>query len=86
MRREEKDRLRALETEVTSFKGKILSLYQEHIEALSRLDESVNEAHTAVFGEAFVAQPQEEEAAQPAEEAEPEIEVYQKENFADDEE
>ncbi len=94
--KEEKDRLRALETEVTNFKGKILNLYQQHIEALSQLDESVNEAHTAVFGEEFLP-----EEAQPATEAEntdaadssaaapqedPEIEVYQKENFADDEE
>ena len=85
--KEEKERLRALEAEVTSFKGKILSLYQEHIEALSQLDESVNEAHTAVFGEAF--QPEEAQpaaAAEPTEEDEPEIEVYQKENFADEEE
>ena len=86
--KEEKERLRALEAEVTSFKGRVLSLYQEHIEALSRLDESVNEAHTAVFGEAFL-QEEEQPAADmtdaPAEE-EPEIEVYQKENFADEEE
>ncbi len=86
--KEEKERLRALEAEITSFKGRVLSLYQEHIEALSRLDESVNEAHTAVFGEAFL-QEEEQPAADmtdaPAEE-EPEIEVYQKENFADEEE
>lgn len=49
--REEKDKLRQLEAEVASFKGSILSLYQQHIESLSELDRRVSSVHTAVFGE-----------------------------------
>lgn len=54
--REEKDKLRQLEAEVASFKGSILSLYQQHIESLSELDRRVSSVHTAVFGEEATAQ------------------------------
>lgn len=54
--REEKDKLRQLEAEVASFKGSILSLYQQHIESLSELDRRVSSVHTAVFGEEAAAQ------------------------------
>lgn len=54
--REEKDKLRQLEAEVASFKGGILSLYQQHIESLSELDRRVSSVHTAVFGEEAAAQ------------------------------
>ena len=54
--REEKDKLRQLEAEIASFKGSILSLYQQHIESLSELDRRVSSVHTAVFGEEAAAQ------------------------------
>ena len=54
--REEEDKLRQLEAEVASFKGSILSLYQQHIESLSELDRRVSSVHTAVFGEEAAAQ------------------------------
>ena len=62
--REEKDKLRQLEAEIASFKGGILSLYQQHIESLSELDRRVGDVHTAVFGEEAAAQ---EESSAPAE-------------------
>ena len=62
--REEKDKLRQLEAEIASFKGGILSLYQQHIESLSELDRRVGDVHTAVFGEKAAAQ---EESSAPAE-------------------
>ncbi|MBC5580009.1 DivIVA domain-containing protein [Anaerofilum sp. BX8] len=62
--REEKDKLRQLEAEIASFKGGILSLYQQHIESLSELDRRVGDVHTAVFGEEAAAQ---EESSAPEE-------------------
>lgn len=62
--REEKDKLRQLEAEIASFKGGILSLYQQHIESLSELDRRVGDVHTAVFGEEAAAP---EESSAPAE-------------------
>lgn len=61
--REEKDRLRALEAEVTAFKGSILALYQKHIEALSELDGTVEKVHTSVFGEEPAPETEEQNAA-----------------------
>ena len=58
--REEKEKLRALEAEVSAFKGSILALYQKHIEALSELDDSVEKVHTTVFGPEEQPQPEEE--------------------------
>lgn len=58
--REEKEKLRALEAEVSAFKGSILALYQKHIEALSELDDSVEKVHTTVFGPEDQPQPEEE--------------------------
>ena len=58
--REEKEKLRALEAEVSAFKGSILTLYQKHIEALSELDDSVEKVHTTVFGPEDQPQPEEE--------------------------
>ena len=58
--REEKEKLRALEAEVSAFKGSILALYQKHIEALSELDDSVEKVHTTVFGPEDQSQPEEE--------------------------
>lgn len=66
---EEKDKLRELENEVVAFKGNVLSLYQQHIESLSALDEQVNKAHSCVFGEPYPA-PQEESAGDEAGEPE----------------
>ena len=60
---EEKDRLRALEAEVTAFKGSILALYQKHIEALSELDGTVEKVHTSVFGEEPAPETEEQNAA-----------------------
>ena len=65
--REEKDKLRQLEAEVASFKGSILSLYQQHIESLSELDRRVSSVHTAVFGEEEAAR---EDISDPAKEEE----------------
>ncbi|HIV87572.1 MAG TPA: DivIVA domain-containing protein [Candidatus Pygmaiobacter gallistercoris] len=61
--REEKDRLRALEAEVTAFKGSILALYQKHIEALSELDGTVEKVHISVFGEEPAPETEEQNAA-----------------------
>ena len=58
--REEKEKLRTLEAEVSAFKGSILTLYQKHIEALSELDDSVEKVHTTVFGPEDQPQPEEE--------------------------
>lgn len=65
--REEKDKLRQLEAEIASFKGGILSLYQQHIESLSELDRRVSDVHTAVFGEEAAA-PEESSAPDEGEE------------------
>lgn len=57
--REEKENLKKLETEITAFKGNILSLYQQHIESLTQLDRQMKYVEREVFGEA--AMPQEAE-------------------------
>lgn len=49
--RDEKENLRRLETEVSTFKSNILGLYQQHIESLTALDHELNDVHVAVFGE-----------------------------------
>lgn len=66
--REEKEKLRALEAEVSAFKGSILALYQKHIETLSELDGTVEKVHTTVFGEEPV--PETSETAETNENAE----------------
>ena len=67
--REEKEKLRALEAEVSAFKGSILTLYQKHIEALSELDDSVEKVHTTVFGPEDQPQPEEPDMVEPEQQA-----------------
>ena len=48
-RNEEEEHLRSLEKEILNFKSNILNIYQQHIEALSSLDNHVKNVNSKVF-------------------------------------